>query len=117
MGKQSPRQMVKAKLNKQKQNHMTQQCHYNAYTLLLLLLNRFSPVRLCETPWTAACQTPLSVGFSRQEYWSGLPFPSPAYTLRKPELKKTHIPQCSLQHYLQQLGHGSNLEVHQQVNE
>ena len=29
------------------------------------------------TPWTVACQTPLSMGFSRQEYWSGLPFPSP----------------------------------------
>ena len=28
------------------------------------------------TPWTVACQAPLSVGFSRQEYWSGLPFPS-----------------------------------------
>ena len=29
------------------------------------------------TPWTLACQAPLSIGFSRQEYWSGLPFPSP----------------------------------------
>ena len=29
------------------------------------------------TPWTVACQTPLSMGFSRQDYWSGLPFPSP----------------------------------------
>ena len=29
------------------------------------------------TPWTVALQAPLSVGFSRQEYWSGLPFPSP----------------------------------------
>ena len=29
------------------------------------------------TPWTVACQAPLSVGFSRQEHWSGLPFPSP----------------------------------------
>ena len=29
------------------------------------------------TPWTVACQAPLSVGFPRQEYWSGLPFPSP----------------------------------------
>ena len=29
------------------------------------------------TPWTVACQSPLSMGFSRQEYWSGLPFPSP----------------------------------------
>ena len=30
------------------------------------------------TPWTVACQAPLSMEFSRQEYWSGLPFPSPA---------------------------------------
>ena len=30
-----------------------------------------------ETPWTVARQAPLSMGFSRQEYWSGLPFPSP----------------------------------------
>ena len=29
------------------------------------------------TPWTVVCQAPLSMGFSRQEYWSGLPFPSP----------------------------------------
>ena len=34
-------------------------------------------VRLFATPWTIAYQAPLSVGFSRQEYWSGLPFPSP----------------------------------------
>ena len=33
--------------------------------------------RLFGTPWTAALQAPLSMGFSRQEYWSGLPFPSP----------------------------------------
>ena len=39
-----------------------------------------------------------------------------AYTLRKPELKETHVPQCSLQHCLQQLGHESNLDVHQQMN-
>ena len=44
--------------------------------LLLLLLSRFSRVRLCATPWTTAHQVPLSTGFSRQEYWSGLPFPS-----------------------------------------
>ena len=30
-----------------------------------------------ETPWTVACQAPLSMEFSRQEYWSGLPFPGP----------------------------------------
>ena len=39
--------------------------------------SRFSRVRLCETPWTAAHQAPMSTGFSRQEYRSGLPFPSP----------------------------------------
>ena len=36
-----------------------------------------SHVRLFATPWTVAYQTPLSMEFSRQEYWSGLPFPSP----------------------------------------
>ena len=36
-----------------------------------------SRVRLLETPWTAAYQAPPSIGFSRQEYWSGLPLPSP----------------------------------------
>ena len=36
-----------------------------------------SRVQLLATPWTAAHQAPLSTGFSRQEYWSGLPFPSP----------------------------------------
>jgi len=40
----------------------------------LLLLSRFSPVQLCATPQTAAHQAPLSLGFSRQEHWSGLPF-------------------------------------------
>ena len=45
--------------------------------LLLLLLSRFSRVRLCATPETAAHQAPPSLGFSRQEHRSGLPFPSP----------------------------------------
>ena len=36
-----------------------------------------SRVRLFATPWTVAYQAPQSMGFSRQEYWSGLPFPSP----------------------------------------
>ena len=47
--------------------------------LLLLLLSRFSRVRLCATPETAAHQAPPSLGFSRQEYWSGLPFPFPMH--------------------------------------
>ena len=37
----------------------------------------FSRVQLFETTWTVAYQAPPSMGFSRQEYWSGLPFPSP----------------------------------------
>ena len=37
----------------------------------------FSRVQLCAIPWTAAYQAPPSMGFSRQEHWSGLPFPSP----------------------------------------
>ena len=40
-----------------------------------------SRVRLLVTPWTAAYQAPLSMGFSRQEYWSGVPLPSPKFRL------------------------------------
>ena len=45
--------------------------------LLLLLLSRFSRVRICVTPEMAAHQAPPSLGFSRQEHWGELPFPSP----------------------------------------
>ena len=45
-----------------------------------------SHVQLSVTPWTAARQAPLSMGFSRQEYWSGLPSPSPG-DLPKPGIK------------------------------
>ena len=51
--------------------------------MLLLLLSRFSRVRLCETPYTAANQAPPSLGFSRQEHWSGVPFPSPMHENEK----------------------------------
>ena len=47
----------------------------------LCMLSRFSYVRLCATPWTVARQAPLSMGFSRQEYWSGEPFPPPGNLL------------------------------------
>ena len=42
-----------------------------------VVLSPFSHVQLLVTPWTVAHQAPLSMGFSRQEYWSGLPFPTP----------------------------------------
>ena len=50
---------------------------------LLLLLSRFSHVWLCATPQMAAHQAPLSLGFSRQEHWSGLPFSSPVHESEK----------------------------------
>ena len=50
---------------------------------LLLLLSHFSRVRLLVTPWTAAYQAPPSMGFSRQEYWSGVQLPSPGFILPK----------------------------------
>ena len=50
---------------------------------MLLLLSSFSRVQLCATPETAAHQAPLSLGFSRQENWSGLPFPSPMHESEK----------------------------------
>ena len=42
-----------------------------------------SHVRLFATPWTVAYQVPPSMGFSRQEYWSGVPFPSPTHKSEK----------------------------------
>ena len=48
---------------------------------LLLLLSSFSHVWLCATPWTVAFQAPPSMGFSRQEYWSGVPSPSMSHSI------------------------------------
>ena len=50
------------------------------------MIRHFSHVRLFVTPWTEACQAPLSMGFSRQECWSGLPCPSPE-DLPNPEIE------------------------------
>ena len=50
-----------------------------------------SCVRLVTTPWTAAYQASPSMGFSRQEYWSGLPLPSPRLVLMKFKSKLRHI--------------------------
>ena len=51
--------------------------------MLLLLLSRLSRIQLCATPERAAHQAPLSLGFSSQEHWSGLPFPSPMHESEK----------------------------------
>ena len=66
---------------------------FGSQFFLLLLLSHFSHVRLLVTPWTAAHQPPSSMGFSRQEYWSGVPLPSlsvlstPPLTLCTPDEK------------------------------
>ena len=57
--------------------------HLHQLALLLLLLSRFSRVQLCVTPEMAAHQALTSLGLSRQEHWSGLPFPSPMHESEK----------------------------------
>ena len=50
---------------------------FKAKVLFMLLLSCQVKFNIFVTSWTVACQVPLSMGFPRQEYWSGLPFPSP----------------------------------------
>ena len=58
--------------------------------MILCILSRFSCVWLFATLWTVACQVPLSMGFSGQEYWSGLPCPSPG-DLPDPGMEPTSL--------------------------
>ena len=69
--------------------------------LLLLLLSRFSRVRLCATPYTAAHQAPPSLGFSRQEHWGGLPFPSPMHESEKWKWSRSVVADSKRPHALQ----------------
>ena len=69
--------------------------------LLLLLLSHFSSVQLCVTPETAAHQAPPSLGFSRQEHWSGLPFPSPMHESEKWKWSHSVMSDSSRPHGLQ----------------
>ena len=69
--------------------------------LLLLLLSRFSRVRLCATPWTAAHQASPSMGFSRQEHWSGLLFPSPMHESGKWKWSRSVVSDSQRPHELQ----------------
>ena len=68
---------------------------------LLLLLSCVSHVWLCATPETAAHQAPPSLGFSRQEYWSGLPFPSPVHENEKWKWSRSVMSDSSPPHGLQ----------------
>ena len=73
--------------------------HYTL--LLLLLLSRFSRVRLCVIPEAAAQQAPPSLGFSRQEHWSGLPLPSPIHESEKGKWSRSVVSNSSRPHGLQ----------------
>ena len=65
------------------QQSILRETSFKICNLLLLLLSRFSRVQFCLTPETAEHQVPLSLGFCRQEHWSGLPFPSPMHEREK----------------------------------
>ena len=69
--------------------------------ILLLLLSHFSHVRLCATQWTAAHQAPLSLGFSREEHWSGLPFPSPMHESEKWKWSRSVVSDSDRPHGMQ----------------
>ena len=73
----------------------------STWLLLLLLLSHFSRVRLCVTPQMAAYQAPQSLGFSRQEHWSGLPFPSPMHESEKWKWGRSVVSDSSRPHGLQ----------------
>ena len=63
--------------------------------LCMCVLSHFNHVRLSVTPWTVAHQVPLSMGFCRQEYWSGLPCPSPG-DLPDPGMEPTSLMSLAL---------------------
>ena len=70
----------------------------NDFTLMKVKVKSLSRVRLFATPWTVAYHAPLSMGFSGQEYWSGLPVPSPedlpnpGVQFRSPALQANSLP-------------------------
>ena len=66
-------------------------CHFLLQCMHACMLSHFSRVQLCATLWITAHQAPLSMGFSRQEYWHGLPFPSPLYHTYPPFKNIAHL--------------------------
>ena len=90
----SPPASLSSEMKKRRKSHLTSwggglnwEIGIDIYTLLLLLLSRFSRVWLCATPQMAAHQAPPFLGFSRQEHWSGLPLPSPVHESEKWKVK------------------------------
>ena len=93
-------------------------CNPTKYTCMCaFMLRGFRLVRLCVTLWTVACQVPLSLGFSRQEYWSGLPCLPPG-DLPEPGIKPVASPAFSvLQEDSLPLSHpGSPIYIHTYIH-
>ena len=84
-----------------KHRHRSMEQNREPSNKVMLLLSRFSRVQLCATPQTAAHQAPLSLGFSRQEHWSGLPFPSPIHESEKWKWSHSVVSDSSRPHGLQ----------------
>ena len=75
--------LIKRSLTASSLSQLQQNIQPHPEVLLLLLLSCFSRVRLCATPQMAGHQAPPSLGFSRKEHWSGLPFPPPIHESEK----------------------------------
>ena len=80
----SPAKMGLLRISKELQFRI---CYHGA---AVCVLSRFICVRLSVTPWTVVCQDSLSMGFSRQDYWSGLPCPPPG-DLPDPRIKPVSL--------------------------
>ena len=85
-------EMIMSKWNNLYQESITQYAgHINLYSLLpTLVVCVLTCVQLFVTPWTRAHQAPLSMGFPRQEYWSGFPFPT-SWDLPDPGIEPTSL--------------------------
>ena len=81
--------------------HGTFQTRVLEWGAIAFSVNCFSPVQFCATPKTAAHQAPPSLGFSRQEHWSGLQFPSPRNESEKWKWSRSVLPYSSRPHGLQ----------------
>ena len=93
----------------------------NSLLCEVLISQSLCCVRLFATPWTKACQAPMSLEFSRQEYWSGLPFPSlgdlpdPGIEPGSPALHADSLlsepsEMCNIKHFLLQFFHGQSAD-------
>ena len=92
---------IRSVLEKSRGKRWESICRAFTLLLLLLLLSHFTHIWLCATPQMAAHQAPSSLGFSRQEHWSGLPLPSPMHESEKWKWNRSVVSDSSRPHLLQ----------------